>query len=416
MYHDWWSQHETIYEQPMVKFQHKFIFMAEHGDLDNALLMDRRLVACNSFKYLNELLTDFPDCASIKVRAENVHITMYQSVISTYLSNTIHYRYHEHLNLQFWQMDLNFDQIVDRMNFQFVFRPPQRHSLKHFDLYLEFDSRMTVSSLSGNMTHGIWRNIHFLSWTQSKCNLPIPSALLLQQEPIPANFLSGEITIEGYLRLRQSATFHCPFFLRNIKSHFFHNLVPENSTDIRDFDFKTIRRQIVNNPGYLLFEKSNVFWNRHQENKIIINVIVHIRESKSIYHSTFWQKLGRLWLQYLSIFIVFWYCADKLKNYMFTNQKIKAWELVPWKKMYWTFRSRSEYFEMSLFFSSKINDLKYIINSILYSLWEIRFSASYSDWRPGCQPDGCLLIWLLCEDSDLVAPTDIGIRQCPEMQ
>lgn len=154
----------------------------------------------------------------------------------------------------------------------------------------------------------------------------------MQQQPVPENFHTGEITIEGQLKLHQLATFHCPFFLRNIKSHFFHSLIPENTTDIRDYDFRTIRRQIVNNPGYMMFDKTNEFWNQHQQNQIIINVIIHIGESKSIYHSTFWQKLGRLWLQYLSIFVIFWYAADRLKNYMFTTQMIRAWALLPWKQ------------------------------------------------------------------------------------
>lgn len=135
--------------------------------------------------------------------------------------------------------------------------------------------------------------------------------------------------------LHQSGTFHCPFFLRKYKSRFSRNLVPENSTDIRDFNFNVIREQIVNrNPGYLLFEKTNVYWNRHQQNTIVINIVIHIGELESLYHTSFWQKLGRLWIQYLSVFVVFWYVIDKLKYYMFTQQKIKAWELVPWKKMY----------------------------------------------------------------------------------
>lgn len=67
MYHDWWSQHKILYEQPIVKFQHQFIFMAEHDDLNNAFLMEKRLVACTSYTYLNDILGDFVDCSSVKV-------------------------------------------------------------------------------------------------------------------------------------------------------------------------------------------------------------------------------------------------------------------------------------------------------------------------------------------------------------
>lgn len=65
IYHDWWSQHKTVYEQPIVKYQHKFIFLAEYSN--ESVETDAQLVACNSFKYLNELLADYPDCSSIKV-------------------------------------------------------------------------------------------------------------------------------------------------------------------------------------------------------------------------------------------------------------------------------------------------------------------------------------------------------------
>lgn len=75
LYHDLWSQYKTIYEQPNVKFQHKYIFMAEHGSGGiNAAVTDTKIVACNSYKYLNEVLDDFPDCSSIKVRGISFNI------------------------------------------------------------------------------------------------------------------------------------------------------------------------------------------------------------------------------------------------------------------------------------------------------------------------------------------------------
>lgn len=169
---------------------------------------------------------------------------------------------------------------------------------------------------------------------QSLCNLPIPSAILLQQEQLPPNFFSGEITIEGRLTMRQVAAFHCPFFLRRIKSNFYHSSVPENSTDINDYKLEVIQRKLVNNPGYMLFEKTNTFWSRQQQNKVIVNIVLNIGETMNLYHTTFWQKLGKIWIQYLSIFVVFYYAMDMLKYYMFTRQKIRAWELVPWKKFY----------------------------------------------------------------------------------
>lgn len=169
---------------------------------------------------------------------------------------------------------------------------------------------------------------------QRQCHLQIPTAVILQQIQIPANFQSGEIFIDGQLKLEQRVGFYCPFFLRNIKSHFFHNILPENSTHIDDYTLPSIRKRLHNNPAYMNFDAQTLHWNRLQNDEITLIINLNVDELITRYHVSYWQNLGQIWIQYLSIFIVILYAIDKLKNYIFTEQIIKAWEIIPWKKIY----------------------------------------------------------------------------------
>lgn len=69
LFNDTWSQYKIIYEQPDVKFQYKYIFVAEYSpaQADNENSLDSTVTACSSYEYLNELFEDFPECSMIKV-------------------------------------------------------------------------------------------------------------------------------------------------------------------------------------------------------------------------------------------------------------------------------------------------------------------------------------------------------------
>lgn len=69
LYHDLWSQYKIVYEQPTVKFQYKYIFMAENSILNGGgtTAEDTKIVTCHSYNYLNDLLSEIPECSTIKV-------------------------------------------------------------------------------------------------------------------------------------------------------------------------------------------------------------------------------------------------------------------------------------------------------------------------------------------------------------
>lgn len=151
---------------------------------------------------------------------------------------------------------------------------------------------------------------------------------------VPADFRSGNIQIEADLNLAQRTGFYCPFFLRQIKSHFYHSIISENSTNIRDYDITSIRRKLKNNPAFMMANPSATYWQRRPTGDIVLTIDLFIDEVESRYHTSIWQRLGQIWIYYLSIFLVCAYGMEKLKTYLFSRQAIRSWEIIPWKKIY----------------------------------------------------------------------------------
>lgn len=166
------------------------------------------------------------------------------------------------------------------------------------------------------------------------CQLRLPAAAILEQMPVPLNFNGGEIHFDASMIVDQNQGFYCPFFLRSIRSHFYHDILPENSSDIGDYELSVIRTRLSNNPAFVVSGTPKMRWNRLSANEIQVNVKLNVNESITRYNVSYWQRLGLIWIQYLSILIVCWKAIDKLKEYMFSQQMIKAWEVIPWKKIY----------------------------------------------------------------------------------
>lgn len=153
---------------------------------------------------------------------------------------------------------------------------------------------------------------------------------------VPLDFRSGDIQMEADLMLTQRThAFYCPFFLRQIRSHFYHTIISENSTNIRDYEIATIRRKLKNNPAFMTATNPTVsHWHRRPAGDIVLKIDLFIDEVESRYHTSLWQRLGQIWIYYFSIFLVCAYGMEKLKTYLFSRQMIRAWEIIPWKKVY----------------------------------------------------------------------------------
>lgn len=122
--------------------------------------------------------------------------------------------------------------------------------------------------------------------------------------------------------------------MRNVKSNFYFELIPSNSTNIKDYEIATINKKLTSNVGFIRFKETNTQFDRSVDDKLIINMCVDIGEMKTRFHKTFWQKLILFWTEYLAVLVIFIYCINKLKFYMFNRQLLRAWEIIPWKKIY----------------------------------------------------------------------------------
>lgn len=74
LFNDVWSQYKIIYEHPDVKFQYKYLFVAENTAItpENSDFVDSKLLTCSSYKYMSEIFEDSPDCSVIKVSLKSV--------------------------------------------------------------------------------------------------------------------------------------------------------------------------------------------------------------------------------------------------------------------------------------------------------------------------------------------------------
>lgn len=70
---DLWHQPKTIYEQPTVSFQYKYILMAEHGtslemNSENVVNSDSALAVISSFGYFNQITESWQKRGTVRVK------------------------------------------------------------------------------------------------------------------------------------------------------------------------------------------------------------------------------------------------------------------------------------------------------------------------------------------------------------
>lgn len=69
LFNDIWSQYKLIYEHPDIRFQYKYIFVAEYSaksvEGDPSTLTTS--TTCTSYSFLKQLFGDNSDCSLIKV-------------------------------------------------------------------------------------------------------------------------------------------------------------------------------------------------------------------------------------------------------------------------------------------------------------------------------------------------------------
>ncbi|XP_070496593.1 transmembrane protein 231 [Chironomus tepperi] len=253
------ESHFVTFEQPVVKFQYKYILIAENS-IDNET---GKNILCSSFDALNQF-NESKKCSKIQIS----------------------------------EKDLNYDGTIDELNFKFEFNTINNYGIKSVSVVLFLDARI------GN-----------------QCEFRIPTAVILKKK-LSENFYNRKISISGNLDVSQIQSVVCPFFLRNVKSHFFYEVLNENQTNLEEFRLSSIREHLEHNLMHFNFKETTTDYEQFSDEKTTIKVNVKIPELAIRYQKSFWQKLMSFWMQFLSIFIIAIAIENYILNYIFENRLI----------------------------------------------------------------------------------------------
>ena len=253
------QNHFVTFEQPVVKFQYAYILTAENS-VDNETGKD---ILCSSFDVLNRF-NETEKCSKIKVS----------------------------------EKDTTYDGIIDELIFTFEFNTINNYGIRSVTIVLFLDARI-----------------------ESQCEFRVPAAVLLQKK-MSENFYNRKISIFGNLEVIQNQALICPFFLRNVKSHFFYELLNENQTNVEEFRLSSIRAHLEHNPMHFEFKETTTDYEQFSDEKTTIKIHVKIPELAVRYQKSFWQKMMNFWMQFLSLFIITIVIENYLLNYIFENRLI----------------------------------------------------------------------------------------------
>lgn len=66
-----------------------------------------------------------------------------------------------------------------------------------------------------------------------------------------------------------------------------------------------------------------------------LHFIFRVPELMIRYETPIVHKVLIIWIKFISIYVVFFLLASKLKDVAYGRYFIRAWEVIPWKKLYW---------------------------------------------------------------------------------
>lgn len=217
---------------------------------------EAKLVICSSFDFLNQL-GETKDCAKIRLK----------------------------------EKDKNFDGVPDEIQFSSEFLSMFKYGVKTISLVIFLDTRL-----------------------ERVCELRVPSAIIIKRTTS-----ANKIVIEGSLTPSQEQVIVCPYFLRNVKTHFFYEKLNENSTRLEDFHLSRILENLERNPIHFKFSESAAYQHDLNHEKTSIQIKVKIPEQAIRYSKSFWQTLNDVWMNYLAVFVITAAAANFILNRLFES-------------------------------------------------------------------------------------------------
>uniref|UniRef100_A0A0A1WHE1 Transmembrane protein 231 n=1 Tax=Zeugodacus cucurbitae TaxID=28588 RepID=A0A0A1WHE1_ZEUCU len=274
------SESRILFEQPRLQFKFQSILIAETEGEDENHIKNVNLVVCSTLPQLNTVVMELgQSCEGIK----------------------------------YWTDDFDHDGTIDRAHFQQQLESlPGR--IKSINLAILFEAKL-----------------------KHKCSLS-PPALLTYHNVIPSGMQlsTGTILLKAELKLKQYIEFTCPFPGRNTKTQFLPVKFNSNSSHVNmnDFQIKNLLEQLKRNPAYFQLSEQETYFRREPGNTLRIQLDLDVLQVPARYHLSVWERLGQFWLYFASFFGISFYIMNKVKDYLFGQHIIRAWEVIPWKKLY----------------------------------------------------------------------------------
>ncbi|XP_028894542.2 uncharacterized protein LOC105209716 [Zeugodacus cucurbitae] len=274
------SESRILFEQPRLQFKFQSILIAETEGEDVNHIKNVNLVVCSTLPQLNTVVMELgQSCEGIK----------------------------------YWTDDFDHDGTIDRAHFQQQLESlPGR--IKSINLAILFEAKL-----------------------KHKCSLS-PPALLTYHNVIPSGMQlsTGTILLKAELKLKQYIEFTCPFPGRNTKTQFLPVKFNSNSSHVNmnDFQIQNLLEQLKRNPAYFQLSEQETYFRRESGNTLRIQLDLDVLQVPARYHLSVWERLGQFWLYFASFFGISFYIMNKVKDYLFGQHIIRAWEVIPWKKLY----------------------------------------------------------------------------------
>ncbi|XP_011207646.2 uncharacterized protein LOC105229223 [Bactrocera dorsalis] len=274
------SESRILFEQPRLQFKFQSILIADTEAEDVNNKQDVNLVVCSTLPQLNTVVMEHGNnCEGIK----------------------------------YWTDDFDHDGTIDRAHFQQQLES-LRGRIKSIDLAIFFEAKL-----------------------KHKCSLS-PPAILTYHNVIPSGMQlnAGTILLKAELKLKQYIEFTCPFPGRNIKTQFRHVNLSSNSSHVAlgDFQLQSLLEKLKKNPAYFQLSEQETYFRQEPGNTLRIQLDLDVMQVPARYHLSVWERLGQFWLYFASFFGISFYIMNKVKDYLFGQHIIRAWEVIPWKKLY----------------------------------------------------------------------------------
>jgi transmembrane protein 231 len=198
------------------------------------------------------------------------------------------------------ERDISVDGFADELVFTVEFATFHDYGIKSASIVLFLDARL-----------------------YEQCAFRVPTAVVLKKI-FKENFNNRRILIDGKLEAEQDQALVCPFFMRNVKSHFFFEKLNENQTDLEEYEISTIKDQLAHNPMYFKFHETSTDLDELDDDKTSIRIRMKIPEIPIRYKKSFWQKLMDSWMQFLSLFAITFTIINFLLGHLFENRFIMS--------------------------------------------------------------------------------------------